>query len=70
LATTEGKTDLTWRTESASQGGGQQHQERRERPAEEDDALLDHHIEEVLGTFSDAARVRKPGADSEGQQLE
>ncbi|HUA71175.1 MAG TPA: hypothetical protein VMA96_08845 [Solirubrobacteraceae bacterium] len=43
---------------------------RRERPAEEDDALLDHHIEEVLGTFSDAARVRKPGADSEGQQLE
>jgi hypothetical protein len=31
----------------------------------EDDALLDHHIEEMLRTFSDAARVRENG-DAEG----
>jgi hypothetical protein len=36
----------------------------------EDEALLDHHIEEMLGTFSDAARKREPRVDAEGQQLE
>lgn len=34
----------------------------------EDDALLDHHIEEMLGTFSDVGRMRESG-DDEGQRL-
>jgi hypothetical protein len=35
----------------------------------EDDALLDHHIEEMLGTFSVAVRTRE-SRDAEGQRLE
>jgi hypothetical protein len=33
----------------------------------EDDRLLDHHIEEILGTFTDAARMREnaPSAEQE-----
>lgn len=35
------------------------------RPTVEDDALLDHHIEELLGTFGDIARMGERGPDTE-----
>jgi hypothetical protein len=31
----------------------------------EDDALLDHHIEELLGTFGDVERTGGLGSDTE-----
>jgi hypothetical protein len=31
----------------------------------EDDALLDHHIEELLGTFGDLVRMGERGPDTE-----
>ena len=38
-----------------------------EQPAVEDDRLLDHHTEEVLGTFRDAGRGRETAPDA-GEQ--
>ena len=35
------------------------------RPIVEDDALLDHHIEELLGTFGDVLRMSEHGPDTE-----
>lgn len=46
-------------TGSALRSEGRQDNAYPERPAIEDDALLDHHIEEMLGTFNDAARMRE-----------
>jgi hypothetical protein len=69
-ATTEGEADLTWTTESASRSGGRQHDGHRERPAGEDEALLDHHIEEMLGTFGDAVHIRESGDEAENERLE
>ena len=60
---------MTWTTDQALRSGGRQFDGHHKRPAEEDDAFLDHHIEEVLGTFSDAARGRT-SVDAEEQRLE
>lgn len=35
------------------------------RPIAEDDTLLDHHIEELLGTFGDVGRMGEHGPDAE-----
>ncbi len=61
-AATEGETDLAWTTEPARRNGGRQHGRPAERPVVEDDALLDHHIEEMLGMVSDAVRTRESRA--------
>jgi hypothetical protein len=63
------EADLAWRTEPVLRSGAQQHDGEPERQVVENDAFLDHHIEEMLGTFSDA--VRMPGSgDTEGQRLQ
>jgi hypothetical protein len=36
----------------------------------EDERLLDHHIEEILGTLGRAARTRESGLDSDRQSLD
>ena len=36
------------------------------RPTMEDERLLDHHIEEVLGAFNDAAGLAESGPEAEG----
>jgi len=41
-----------------------------EPPAEEDERFLDHHIEEMLGTLSHAARTRESGLDAGRQPLD
>jgi hypothetical protein len=52
---------LAWATEPASRNGGRHDDGRPERALVEDDALLDHHIEGMLRTLSDAVRVRDSG---------
>jgi hypothetical protein len=36
----------------------------------EDERFLDHHLEEVLGTLSQAARTRESGLDADGDPLD
>jgi len=55
-ATTGVEADLAWSQKRSCVVVGPQHDGAAERPPVEDDAFLDHHIEEMLGTFSDAVR--------------
>ena len=56
-----------WKTERGPGSRGTQNGQ-PEQPATEDDRVLDHHIEEVLGTFTDAARMRESAANAEKQR--
>jgi hypothetical protein len=62
------EADLGWTTEPILRSGRRQHDGEPERPVVEDDAFLDHHVEEMLGTFSDAVRLRG-GGTGERQRL-
>jgi hypothetical protein len=46
-------------------GRGQQQNGQAETPALDDDRLRDHHIEEMLSTFEDLARMRERRAGEE-----
>lgn len=60
--------DVAWTTESGGRRGGRQNDGHLDRTTVEDEALLDHHIEEVLGTVGDAVRLRESDAELEGQR--
>ncbi len=47
---------------------GRQESGEHVRPTVEDGRLLDHHIEEVLGAFSDAAGLADSSPEGEGRR--
>ena len=61
---------MAWETEPGAGSRGRQDNGAPESPAEEDERFLDHHIEEVLGTLSHAARTRESGLDAGRQPLD
>ena len=62
ISNTSKEVELVWNTEPGSRARKGQNG-RPEGIGVEDDRLLDHHIEEVLGTFRDATRVRETDPD-------
>jgi len=54
-----------WKTEP---GPGSRATQNGPQRAVEDDRLLDHHIEEILGTFTDAARMRESAPNAEQER--
>jgi hypothetical protein len=66
ISNTTKEVELVWKAEPgpgrrATQNG------QPEEPATENDRLLDHHIEEILGTFTAAARMRESNPNAEEQ---
>jgi hypothetical protein len=61
---------LTWTTDPGSRGDGRRNGGHPERPAVEEDVLLDHHIEEMLGTFAGPVGVREREVEAEGRGRE
>lgn len=57
---------MAWETEPGATGRERQHDREPEPPTVEDERFLDHHIEEVLGTLSQAALTRQSGLDADG----
>ena len=53
-----------WKTEPGPGSRARQNGQ-SEQPAVEDDRLLDHHIEEILGTFTAVARMRESAPNAE-----
>jgi len=49
-------------------GGRASQNGQSEQPAVADDWLLDHHIEEILGTFTAAARTRESAPNAEEER--
>jgi hypothetical protein len=60
---------LAWETEPGAGRHARQDNEEPEPLDVEDERFLDHHIEEILGALSHAARTRE-GLDGEGQLLD
>ena len=56
------------RRESGAGSHGRERDRQRKQPDVDDDRLLDHHIEETLESFKDAARVREDGPEAGDQQ--
>lgn len=50
-----------WKAEADSGSRRWQQNGQPERPTIEDERLIDHHIEEMLGAFRDAAGTRDAG---------
>jgi hypothetical protein len=63
LSTSE-EVELVWKREPGPDNRARQDGQ-SEHPAVEDDRLLDHHIEEVLGTFTAVARMRGSAPNAE-----
>ncbi len=61
---------MAWETEPGASGRGRQHDGEPEPLTVEDERFLDHHLEEVLGTLSQAARTRESGLDADGDPLD
>lgn len=61
---------MAWETEPGAGRPGRQHTGEPEPPAEEEERFLDHHIEQMLGTLSHAARTRESGLDAGRQPLD
>jgi hypothetical protein len=56
---------LTWDTErGARDRAAHRDGHQPEQRAEDEDRLLDHHIEEILGTLSDASRETESGRNA------
>jgi hypothetical protein len=62
--------DVAWEPEPGVGSSRRQHNAEPEPPPVEDERFLDHHIEEMLGTLSHAARTRESGLDADGQPLD
>ena len=58
---------MAWETEPDAASRGRQNDAEPEPPAVEDERFLDHHIEEILGTMSPAARARESDLDADRQ---
>jgi hypothetical protein len=61
---------LAWETEPGAGSRGRQQNGEPELPAVEEERFLDHHIEEILGTLSHAARTREGGLNGDRQSLD
>ena len=61
---------MAWETEPSAGSRGRQQNAEPGPPAVEDQRFLDHHIEEILGTLSHAARTRESGLGGDSQPLE
>jgi hypothetical protein len=62
IPNTTKEVELVWKAEPGPRSRASQNGQ-SEQPAVEDDRLLDHHIEEILGTFTAAARMRDSNPD-------
>ena len=67
ISNTTKEVELVWKTEPGPGSRARQNGQ-SEQPAVEDDRLLDHHIEEKLGTFTDAARTRESASNAEQER--
>ena len=67
ISNTTKEVELVWKTEPGP-GSRARQNGRPEQPAVEDDRLLDHHIDEILGTFTAAARMRESAPNAEEQR--
>jgi hypothetical protein len=61
ISNTTEEVDFVWKTDADSGSRGRQQNGQSESPIIEDERLLDHHIEEMLGAFRDAAGTREAG---------
>ena len=61
---------MAWETEPGAGSRGRQHNVEPAPPTVEDTRFLDHHIEEILGTLSHAARTGERGLDGGRQPLD
>ena len=61
---------MAWETEPDADSRALQSNEEPEPPAVEEERFLDHHIEEILGTLSHAARTRRSGGKGDSQSLD
>ena len=58
------------RNREPGSGRARQQNWQHDAPAVDDDRFGDHHIEEVLSTFRDAARLRESASGDEEQRLD
>ena len=67
ISNTTKEVELVWKAEPGPRSRARRNGQ-SEQPAVEDDRLLDHHIEEILGTFTDAARTRESASNAEQER--
>jgi hypothetical protein len=63
------EVEFVWKTEPGPDNRAR-HNGQSEQPSVEDDRLLDHHIEEILGTLTAAARMRESTSNAEEQPVD
>ena len=68
ISDTTKEVDLVRNTEPGPNRGQQQNGQ-PDSPAVDDDRLRDHHIEEILSTFKDVARLRERDSGAGEERL-
>jgi hypothetical protein len=67
IPNTTKEVELVWKTEPGPGSRARQNGQSEQKTVE-DGRLLDHHIEELLGTFRDAARMRESAPNGEQER--